>query len=229
MKVFALAWFFLRDHFRTYAVWAEVIIIALFLAIFFGPTPKQEPHTWASLAVGLGFFTIVLSAVCTTSLIWRNADSKMTVFMLKAGKTAYYTGLLLASLSLSAFWIAIVTACTILVLPLSGHILPLTLLAAVTGNLFVVTGLFILFSSLTGRAIDPVYAVILVLLGLGSYFFNELGGPWIWLNVFLPPLLSNINATTGASSVPIIRSLTYFTVTVALGLIRFTRREFIWS
>ncbi len=226
MRTAALVRGFSADHFRTNAVLVEAIAVALFLAIFL--EPKGMPYRWPYLAMSLCIMAMFMAALVTSLLAWRNSVQKIDQPVLKAGRLRCYCGILLAALAITIFWVLIIAA--YIYVFLLQRSLPegiATLAAAVLGLVLVVAALFLLFSSLVGRAYEPPLAVILVIIGLSSSYFINLGPPWSNAVILFPPLLENVQALSGAgAALPLARTLVYFAVLLAAGLLRFSRREF---
>lgn len=166
MKIITLIWAFCRDHFRTAASLAEVSIIALFLSFALDPSSSKITGSWPYLSVAFSFLAIILPAVSTSILAGRSADNKITLLVLKAGKSACYVSLFLSSLFISIFWILIAVFIANRFYPLSGY--PrLISFNVILCNLLITTALFTTFSSLTGKSVETMYAVIFIVLGLG--------------------------------------------------------------
>jgi|GEM_PF-5720450 len=220
-KISALVRGFWRDHFRTAAPLVELLVVILFLAFIFGPDPSREYYPWPYLLLSFNLLAIVLSAVCTSLVTWRNSDDKMLLLVLTAGKQNYYLSLLLTALLLSLFWTVIALIVVLGVAPLSGS-MKIANWGAMTGNLLIVAALFLVFSPLTGRSVEIAYAIILAGIGLG-YTWSGLPGKVI--GYLLPPLQANVKVAFG-SAWPVCRDLIYFGILLFIGLYRFMRREF---
>ncbi|KKM08656.1 hypothetical protein SY88_22765 [Clostridiales bacterium PH28_bin88] len=226
MKVLALTWALWRDFFRGKAVVFQLVVVVLFISYFLNP--RLGTYEWQYVALYLGWATLFLAALSSGLLIWRNADNKLDILVLKAGKTSFYFAVFLAALLIAVFWLALISAYIALLIPIPDQVLPekiQQLSMAIISNLLVITALFLFFSPLTGRAIEPYLAVIVILISFG---IGDQGQPWQQLAVFFPPIVENIKAGVNATGVQMVRSLTYLLVALSLGLVRFIRREFIW-
>ncbi len=225
MKVSALVMAFWRQYFRGKAVAFQSLAVALFLGLMLDP---RFPHDWNEVALLLSFAVVVLAALSTGFMIWQNADSKMDILVLKSGRPAYYAATVLASILVTVFWIATIGAYLWAAVRIPGGIpagAMRPLLWSLGGNVLAPVALFTLFSTLTGRAIEPYLAASAVILSLGN-FDQE---PWRRLAILLPPLVENARAAAGMGEPQTIRCLVYAGVVLLLGLWRFMRREFIWS
>lgn len=227
MKILALIWALCRDFFRGRGVVIELIVIMLFVGFFL--KPLGEPFTWEYIALYLGWITLALSALSSGSLVWRNADNKLDILVLKADKTSLYFAVWLASMLITFFWMVIIATYVALLVPIAGGFStsglgPLAL--SIAGNTLLVSVLFLLFSPLTGRPIEVYVAILIIIISFG---IGDQAQPWQRLEVLFPPLTENIKAGIGTAGMQTVRTLLYSAATLGLGLIRFVRREFIWS
>lgn len=232
MRALALTVGLLKDHARTTAVLIELIFGLMFFTFLLQPSLHVKGYTWQEFTQIMGTLSIMTAAISAFTLVWRNADAKITILVLKTGRASYYGGILLASLLLAAFWVTITASLFLTMRSLSG--LPMdgawqlgNVLLVTLGNMLVVVPCFLLFSTLNGQAREPAFAVMLIILGLGSAQIQDYGKPWEQMTVLLPPLLANLKAATAGTTPDLFfRSLTYCVSILALGLIRFYRREF---
>ncbi|MCR4398792.1 MAG: hypothetical protein NUV93_07505 [Firmicutes bacterium] len=225
MRIAALVSALWREHFRSTVVVLETLAVALFVGIVLDP---RVSHEWDYVALALNPAIVVLAAVSTGFIIGRNADEKMDILVLKAGKVRYYLAVVIVAILVTTFWMTVIGAYIHLAIRLPNPVTPGApgrLVLSLGGSMLVVVSLFVLFSTLTGRPIEPIVAVILLVLSLGS-FETE---PWRRLTVLLPPLVENARAAIGLGQPQWLRCLAYSAVVLSLGLARFLRREFIWS
>jgi hypothetical protein len=228
LRLAALVRIFIADHYRTTALLMEIILVLLFLFIFLDP--RQQPYTWSQLVISVTIIAMVISALTTSLLVWRNADQKIDVFLLKTGRVRYFLGVLLAAVFITSFWICIIAF--YIYLFLSPNIMVSQLLELVTATALIiitVSSLFLLFSLLTGNNYESCVAIIILILGLNTPYFINLGEPFHVIATFLPPLQEIIYAVNNNLNLPLGKSMVYAAVVLAFGLLRFARREFIRS
>ncbi|MGE5483866.1 MAG: hypothetical protein ACM3X4_02475 [Ignavibacteriales bacterium] len=200
-------------------------LVALFVGIMLDP---RIPHEWNEVSLVLSFAIVVLAALSTGFVIWQNADNKMDILVLKAGRPAYYVAMVLASMLATIFWMGVIAAYMCAAVRLPGGVPPggvARLAWSLSGNMLVPVALFILFSTLVGRPIEPYFAAMVLMLSLGDFQRQ----PWQRLTILLPPLVENAKAAAGMGEPQFLRCLAYALVALSLGLWRFLRREFIWS
>jgi hypothetical protein len=213
-----------RDHFRSSAVILELTVVAASLVLFLDPVRRLD---WSYLVMSVTITAIILAALCTSLLIWRNTDSKIDLLVIKAGRTRCFLAMLLGAYTITLFWLAVVAVYIYLFLPLEIILpgLPVLLLATAC-ILLVVPALFMLLSALPGSSFESYIAVILIVFGLSSSYFIYLGGWWRFIAGLLPPLQETIYAASGNHAIPLAKSALYAAAVAALGLARFSRRQF---
>ncbi len=233
MRTLALFHFFWRDHFRTSAVILEIIAVLSFLFIILDR--RYIPYEPSYIALNTSIMAVFLSALCTSLVVRRNADQKIDLLILKTGRIKYLVGILITSFFLTTFWLAVVFSYVYFFIPLTGNFPNLNNLIIVTIiNLLLICTLFTLFSSLTGGIKEIYLAFVIALMGLCTPFFFRLGPPWDkipWdkILIIFPPLNENITSLSADVAPPVVQSLVYTAVLLALGIIRIKRREFFQS
>lgn len=226
MSVLAVAWVLCLNHIRRGAVLID-LAVALLIALTF-LDPAQGPYDWSYIVAFYGLTASVLPSITAVMLAVSAASVKSEDFLLRAGRSAFYLGSVLASFVMGLFWMAAMGGLVPLLglreIPQGG----LGMLAAAAAlNVLLVAVVFSLFSPLCGGPKEPAVGVSLVLLGINSLWFQEHANLWLRrAEALLPPLYANTHAAMEALLPDLIRNTAYLLALVAVGLLRFHRREF---
>lgn len=228
MRVAGLASVFLKDHFRRADVLGDVLTASLAYLLL---DPRARPYDWSYAATILSVFACVLPAIVTIFLTSRAGDTKAETFILGAGRARYYIGVMLAGVAVSLFWITVIgVSLSVVVGQAPPPVVIRSWAAGVALNTVLTVTLFSLLSTMCGTPVEPIVAVVIVILGLSSSWFAGLPTVWLQkLEFLVPPLLQNAKAASGTGDPLAARTALYAAVLLSAGILRFQRKEFRWS
>lgn len=227
MKVLTVAWVLCLNHIRKGAVLIDMIAAALAVGIFLDPT--KGPYDWSYLALYFGMTACFLPPITTVMVSATAANIRGETFLLRAGRLAYYAGVLVAALLMSLFWMgamgAVIPFLTVSSLPTGW----LALLATtVVVNAVLTVSLCTLFSALCGRSQELVVPIALVLMGLNDSWLEKIDPAWQrYLGALVPPLFANVSRAMAEQLPAVVHSGAYLAVLLGLGGLRFWYREFV--